>query len=199
MEVDPQKKPTHQAHPQDPRPNNLDPNQFKMVNEPHKFFVVGKVIKVFYIANAGGPFPDRESVRGKDFTTVALGEIAHHSIRRFVIVKKWSDEWYCYGLPITTYGGRGTTKPGVNQSVHAIIHTGTTPPSRLQGEGKMNKDPLQMIEISPDEKLDSNSRLNLRKHHVIEYNWKVKEIGNISSRSLPKLMAYWRASRENTK
>ena len=63
----------------------------------------------------------------------------------------------------------------------------------------MNKDSLQMIESSPDEKLDPNSRLNLRKHHVIEYNWKVKEIGRISGRTLPKLIAYWKASRENTK
>lgn len=63
----------------------------------------------------------------------------------------------------------------------------------------MKKDALQMIEFSPDEKLDTYSRLNLRKHHVIEYNWKVKEIGRISDRSLPKLIAYWKASRENMK
>lgn len=63
----------------------------------------------------------------------------------------------------------------------------------------MSKDPLHMTESGPEEKLDPVSRLNLRRHRVIEYSWEVKEIGRISQLSLPKLMSYWNACKEYSK
>ena len=94
--------------------------------------------------------------------------------------------------PIATYGGLATTKEGVNQKAHTIVYSGDKPPQPLPGEEKMNKDPLRVELVIPEEKLDPRSRLNLGRAHVIDHNFKVQDIGMIDERSLPKLLAYRR-------
>ena len=56
----------------------------------------------------------------------------------------------------------------------------------------MSKDPLRIKLVSPAEKLDPASRLNLGRAHVIDHNFKIQDIGMIDERSLPKLSAYRR-------
>ena len=73
-----------------------------------------------------------------------------------------------------------------------MVYTGAHPPPKLQGEEKMNKEPLKVIPSRADEKLDSRSRLNLGKVYSIEWNTKVKEIGRLDGNSQVKLLAYWR-------
>ena len=97
--------------------------------------------------------------------------------------------------PITTYGGRATTKPGVDPSAHTIVYTGKTPPEKLPGEKNMNKEPLRIKPIRADEKLDSKSRINLAKVHAIQHNWKIREIGDVDKTSLQKLVQYHKAVR----
>lgn len=58
----------------------------------------------------------------------------------------------------------------------------------------MNKEPLRIILHSPDDKLDSRSRINLARAYPIEHNVKVKDIGHVEERSLPKLVAYFKAA-----
>ena len=94
--------------------------------------------------------------------------------------------------PISTYGGQATVKQGVNQKAHTIVYSSDEPPKPLPGEEGLNKDPLQIKLISPDEKLDPKSRLNLGRAHVIDHNFKVENIGMIDERSIPKLLAYRR-------
>lgn len=147
--------------------------------------------------------------------SVAYGEMAHHQFRRFVVVEEvpiqyFSYCWYVLSLthrsksrfdtshsPITTHGGRATTKPGVDQSVHTIVYSTEDPPEKLPGESKMLKDPLRIVLSSPDDKLDPRSRINLGRMHSIDHNVKVKKIGDVHPRSLPKLLAYRRAIRDN--
>ena len=92
--------------------------------------------------------------------------------------------------PITTYSGQATTKKGVNQSSHAIVYSDNTPPEKLPGETHMNKDPLHIIVDNPSHKLDPKSRINLSKMMSIDHNVKVKSIGVVNPRSLPKLKHY---------
>lgn len=98
--------------------------------------------------------------------------------------------------PITTYGGRATTKPGVVQSDHTIVYSTEHPPNKLVGEENMLKDPLRIELYSLDDKLDPRSRINLGREYSIDHNIKVKKIGHIDERSLPKLKAYRRQVRD---
>lgn len=54
----------------------------------------------------------------------------------------------------------------------------------------MNKDPLRIIVDNPSNKLDPKSRINLSKMMSIDHNVKVKSIGHVDPRSLPKLRHY---------
>ncbi|MCJ1465142.1 hypothetical protein MMC07_003758 [Pseudocyphellaria aurata] len=178
------------------RSDRLNPKEFKQITHKRKrFFVVGKVFMMLYIENAGET-ADRASQGGTNFTTVAHGEVAHHQFRRFVVVKEMSEQNFCYCCPITTYGNRATTKPGVDQSSHTIVYSGRTAPEKLSGETNMNKDPLRISLCTPDDKLDPRSRINLGREYSIDHNVKVKYIGDVDERSLPKLIQYRKAVRD---
>ena len=56
----------------------------------------------------------------------------------------------------------------------------------------MTKSALRVELISPSEKLDEKSRMNLRKAYPIEWNVKVKEIGQLDSSSSRKMVEYWK-------
>lgn len=96
----------------------------------------------------------------------------------------------CFSSPITTYSGKATTKPGVNQNAHTIVYSDRTPPPRLPGETRMNKDPLRIMVDNPSNKLDPKSRINLSKAIPIDHNHRVKTIGVVEERSLAKLLVY---------
>ncbi|KAI4214757.1 MAG: hypothetical protein LQ351_002833 [Letrouitia transgressa] len=127
-----------------------------------------------------------------DFTQVKYGELAHTQIRRLVVVKNVPKEYFSFCLPITTYQGRGATKHGIDQRSHTIVFSGTYAPPKLPGEDKMNKVPLKVDLFSPSEKLDEKSRINLGKPYPIEWNVKVKEIGQLDKSSTQKMIAYWK-------
>ena len=167
---------------------------------------------MLYIENAG---PVENPISKFHFTTVAHGEVAYHQFRRFIVVKEMSDQLFCYCWwaylhycptpyadlsvsPITTYGGRATTKHGVDQSAHTIVYTGKTPPDKCEGEERMTKDPIRMVPVSPDEKLDPLSRINLGIVQPIQHNWKIKEIGNVHEKSLQKLLQYRKLVRDQS-
>ncbi|KAL8967851.1 MAG: hypothetical protein Q9183_002737, partial [Haloplaca sp. 2 TL-2023] len=88
------------------------------------------------------------------------------------------------GSPITTYGGRATSKKGVDGKVHTIVYTGSTPPFKLNNERAMTKDALRVIPSRPENVLDPLSRVNLEKPYPIEWNIKVKDIGRLDTQSL---------------
>ena len=93
--------------------------------------------------------------------------------------------------PISTYGGRGTLKPGLNPESHAIIYMSNTFPRREQEETKMTKEPIS-IDPAQGQKLHQMSRINFEKVYTVEHNVKVMNVGNTSSNSMPKLTQYWR-------
>lgn len=94
--------------------------------------------------------------------------------------------------PITTYSSRGAGKRGVDQRAHAIIYTGSHPPEKLATERDMNKSAIRVVPARADEKLDPKSRVNMGKIYTVEWNTKVKEIGQVEKDSLVKLLAYWK-------
>ncbi|KAL8920318.1 MAG: hypothetical protein Q9172_004550 [Xanthocarpia lactea] len=161
----------------------LDPAEFYVRIPPHEFFVEGKVFIKLHTEDAGSN-GDHSSF---GFSTVAYEELAYSQLRRFVVVKARPKEHYCLCV------GKGATKKSIDKNAHAIIYTGSSPPERLPGEQGMNKNPLRVIPVRADEKLDTRSRINLGKTYPVEWNTKVKEIGRLEKSSLVKMIAYWKS------
>lgn len=143
------------------------------------------------------------------FSVVSYGELAYSQLRRFVVIKAKPRENYCLcmyvydvsthkaaadrsGSPILTYSGKGAGKKGVDQKAHAIIYTGSQPPEKLSTEVGMNKSPIRVLPCRADEKLDPVSRVNMGKMFTVEWNTKVKDIGQVEKASLVKLLTYWK-------
>jgi hypothetical protein len=96
--------------------------------------------------------------------------------------------------PISTYGGQGTAKKGVDPSAHAIIYMSDTTPSRLPSETGMTKKPLRVDPAGADQKLDAMSRVSFARIHTVEHNVKVMEVGRISPSSMKDLVCYFRST-----
>lgn len=94
--------------------------------------------------------------------------------------------------PISTYGGRGTAKPGLDASSHSIIYMTGGRPTRLSSETGITKEPIQVDPAEKDQKLDKMSRVNFAKVYTVEHNIKVMNVGQVSQRSIMHLEAYWR-------
>ncbi|KAI4132796.1 MAG: hypothetical protein LQ338_000500 [Usnochroma carphineum] len=167
----------------------LDPNDFHVRTPPSDFFKEGKVFIKLHTEDAGATANDHSSF---GFSTVAYEELAYSQLRRFVVVKAKPQENYCLCVPITTYSGKGAGKKGVDQKAHTIIYTGSHPPAKLSTEKDMRKTAIQVIPSRQDEKLDPKSRVNLGKMYTVEWNTKVKGIGQVEKNSLVKLLGYWR-------
>jgi len=89
---------------------------------------------------------------------------------------------------IMSYGGQGTTKPGVHAHEHAVVYT-TDTPEYLSNEMPLEKAPIKIRPYTSQHKLDRASRLNYAKLYTIEYNVKVWFIGEVDRGSTWKLMS----------
>ncbi|KAJ8071907.1 hypothetical protein OCU04_002214 [Sclerotinia nivalis] len=136
-------------------------------------FKFGRVFKVLWSEPSG-------NASGGTFWSVRQkhGEEIYAKVRRFVVIHHRSG--HCLCLPIMSYGGQATTKPGVHAKEHAIIHT--TPDARMvEGEdiNKMGYGPVRMIPDTTRDYLDAASRINYCKVYTVEYNVKVWFIGRV--------------------
>lgn len=61
----------------------------------------------------------------------------------------------------------------------------------------MTKEPIRIVPVSLDEKLDPLSRIDLGKVQAIQHNWEIREIGDVHEKSLPKLLRYRKAVRDS--
>ncbi|OQN96401.1 hypothetical protein B0A48_17653 [Cryoendolithus antarcticus] len=168
----------------------LDPSYKK---RPAKFFTEGRVFMTLWPETAGennshitSLLPDAGVYRG------AYGERFYTKVRRFVVIR--TSDKYCSVLPITTYNGRGVSKPGVIKSDHAIVYTGRTCPHPRPEEYPARREaPMrpESICVDPDDKstkLDSMSRLDFGKVDTIQHYVKAKSFGKVNERSLRPLL-----------
>jgi hypothetical protein len=131
-------------------------------------------------------------------------EPIYTSVRRMIVVRVGKGASWCLYVfhskvqlgdsnprrPISTYNGRATTKPGLNPDSHAAVHMTGTAVELAKGETGMTKQPLA-VDPFQSQKLDGRSRVNFDKVYTIEHNVKVKNIGKVSDKSMPKLTGYW--------
>lgn len=141
---------------------------------------------------------------------VKYNEHVFSQIRRFVVVQE--KRAFCYAWlvvvyvaivikltylsPIYTYGGRGTSKAGVDPDEHAIVYSLPQPPQHVPGETRLTKGPIRVIPASPEIKFSLASRINFAINHPIQHNVKVKDLGMVADEDMPKLIGYWRLVRD---
>ncbi|KAH7348833.1 hypothetical protein BKA65DRAFT_477215 [Rhexocercosporidium sp. MPI-PUGE-AT-0058] len=128
---------------------------------------------------------------GTNGTNITTWGGSFKKIRRFVIVRNF--EGHCLCLPILTYGGRGTLKPGVHSEDHAVVYSDReTGPILLPGE-TLSKSPLRMEPNDDSQKLDTTSRVNYAKVYTVEHNVKVFFIGALTRNAQAQLGADYNA------
>lgn len=97
--------------------------------------------------------------------------------------------------PISTYKGRATTKSGCNPKEHAIVYFSGSRPKYVDGEqgNGMDKDAIEIVPAPRgDSSMDPASRLRFGKTYPIEWNVKVKDIGQVHPRHMSRLIRYWK-------
>jgi hypothetical protein len=159
-----------------------------------KFFAVGRVFLVLWSepANRLGTVTSEEP----GIVLNHLGERVFSKVRRFVVVREGNGS--CTALPISTYGGRGVAKAGVNKAEHVIIYTGNTPPqpqkseSPRRGEKGMGLAPIRVDPESPEDQLDPMARLDLAAVHTVRHDIKAKPVGIVNSGSKADLLHNFR-------
>ncbi|KAL9115305.1 MAG: hypothetical protein Q9187_007317 [Circinaria calcarea] len=166
----------------------LDP-AFKIEKDHWNFYVPGRVFKTLWWE----PMGEHNLEQGYHGPSVVkYGEQAYAKVRRFIVIRAKPKEYYSNCIQISTHGGRGVARKGLNQEEHCIVYTSSKPPKKLEGETKMRKDPIHVRAISSSEKLDPLSRVNFSKVYPVEHNIKIKEIGLISGTDLKRLIGYWK-------
>lgn len=100
--------------------------------------------------------------------------------------------------PIYTYGDRATTKPGVFASEHAVVYSLPGKPTLIKGEDNQLKRPIPVKMASGVQALTQTSRIYLGIVHPIQYNIRVKEIGQVPASHLPTLIEDWASVAESS-
>jgi hypothetical protein len=153
-----------------------------------KFFVEGKVFAVIFSETAGSTATSyNSSISEARF----LGHLVHTQSRRFVVVRQKRE--FCFACPIFTYSKRATLKWGVRPEEHGIAYSDNQQPQLLKGEKGIKKSSLAVTMAPGEPDLHIASRIYYGIHHPIQYNVRVKDIGQVLPHHVPALIGNWKA------
>jgi len=155
------------------------------------FFQEGRLFAVLFTEPAGANATRGNVVTdyNSSLSLVMLGGYAHTQVRRFIVVR--DKKAFCYAVPIFSYQGQGTKKPGVSPQEHAIAYSYGTTPQPLPGEQPLSKAPICIVTNEGDRALSQASRIFFGIHHPIQYNVKVKDLGYVHPNEMPRFLGYW--------
>lgn len=116
----------------------------------------------------------------------------YSKIRRFIVIKYMQSHSIC--VPIHTYSGQATSKPGVNPADHAplVKYNEEVVYHELEDKMAINKMPLSLIVEDLTINFNPYSRVCFSKPHTFQHNIKVRKIGRIAPEHLPRLIRYYR-------
>jgi hypothetical protein len=127
---------------------------------------------------------------GGDFVKDRVGPPVVVKIRRFVVIRPKST--FCLCLPIHTYNGQATTKPGVVAQDHAAVVAENDQVQYLPQEAELAKTPIYIkVENTSTGPIDPASRINFAKIYTVEYNVKVRKVGRIVADSVWRMDQYF--------
>jgi hypothetical protein len=151
---------------------------YQVINNPRAFFKKGRVFMV--------PWPEP----GGDFVKEASGPQIILKIRRFVVIRPKAT--FCLCLPINTYEGQATTKPGVSAQDHAAVVPEGESPRYHANETELQKSAIHIkIENQSTGPVDHMARINFAKVYTVEYNVKVCNVGRIIPDSIWRMDEYF--------
>lgn len=152
--------------------------EYEIIEKPRTFFKKGRVFMVVW------PEPGGEAVKDQ------LGPPVFMKARRFVVIRPKAT--HCVCLPINTYQGQATTKPGVVAQDHAAVVMLGEEPKLHPEEKQLTKEPMFItLENKSTGPIDPMSRINFAKVYTVEYNVKVRNIGRIVSDSIWRMDQYF--------
>ncbi|CAN9174364.1 unnamed protein product [Alternaria alternata] len=153
-------------------------SDYKIINNPRSFFKKGVVFMV--------PWPEPSG----NFVKDQIGPPVLLKIKRFVVIKPKST--FCLCLSIHTYGGQGTTKPGVAAQDHAAVIPEHGQVHYLPQEVELVKKPLSLrVENSSTGPIHRAARINFAKIYTVEYNVKVRKVGRMVADSVWHMDQYF--------
>jgi hypothetical protein len=153
-----------------------------------KFFQEGKVFAVIFTEPAGSTATSYNNCLSE---ARFQDNLVFTQVRRFVVVRRKRE--FCFACPIFTYSGRATLKRGVRAAEHGIAYSEHQKPRLLSGETGIIKSSLAVSMAQGEPILDIASRIYYGIHHPIQYNVKVKDIGQVLPGHLPALISNWKA------
>ncbi|KAL4986564.1 hypothetical protein BDW68DRAFT_178686 [Aspergillus falconensis] len=151
----------------------------------HEYFSPGKAST----QRPRQPSSARYSVleRGPQFSG-RFGEPIYSTMRRMVVVRRFGQYSWCFA--VTTYGGRGVAKWGLDPSKHAVLYKYGTTPTVRANEPTMVKRPLPVVLATEEQPFDPMSRLNFGKIYTVEHNVMIMPIGRIAPEAMETFTRY---------
>jgi hypothetical protein len=164
---------------------------YKVIRNGKKFFTVGRVFAMLWTEPTG----DKTDSGSLFISTIVFGERVYSKIRRFVVIKEGTRDCQC--LPLSTFGGLGTKKPGLKQSDYAAVYEAGRDGYRRGRRAPTFPDEPGLkkalaIFLEAKEPIHQMSRINFRKVYTIEHNVKAKKIGRIVDDDLDRFKHYFR-------
>jgi hypothetical protein len=149
-----------------------------VINNPRGYYKKGKVFMVPW------PEPSGDLVKGQ------TGPPAMVKIRRFVVVRPKAT--FCLCLPIHTYSGQGTSKPGIAPQDHVAVVPEGGEVCYHENEAKLTKSPVYIkVEDTSTGPVSPMARLNFAKIFTVEYNVKIRPIGRLIPDSIWRMDQYF--------
>ncbi|KAF1951930.1 hypothetical protein CC80DRAFT_495806 [Byssothecium circinans] len=133
-----------------------------------------------FVANSVVPashIPKRLSEKeAKRFSTLTDGRPVFSKPMLWVVINTFARHWVC--LPINTYRGQGTTKPGLAPGDHGIAYDSRGEATLLPGEDHLD---AYAIVVNPRKQtmIDPASRIDFSKPSSIDKYQQMSEIGMI--------------------
>ncbi|CAO2655104.1 Nn.00g101680.m01.CDS01 [Neocucurbitaria sp. VM-36] len=156
-------------------------SEYMVIKSPRAFFKKGRVFMV--------PWPEP----GGAFVKDQSGPPVLVKIRRFVVIRAKAS--FCLCLPISTYQGQATTKPGVGVQDHAAVVLEGCEAQYHPNETELRKSPMFIkVENQTTGPIDPMSRINFAKVYTVEYNVKVRNVGRFISDSIWRMDEYFKES-----
>jgi len=163
---------------------NIEPSDssYRVRKKDYKsFFVVGKVFSTLWTEAFKGTNNDQNETF---VSHIVFDDMDFSNILQFVVVKVGLRSCTC--LPVTSYQGESGNRQGINLDEHGFIYSHKCPRS-VAGIG-ISKRPLKVNLVKRTVPLQDPSLVNYVRVYTVETNIKVKEIGQLVSKSTKTLL-----------
>lgn len=108
------------------------------------------------------------------------------SIIKYIICDKFD----CLSSHIITYSDKATIKAEVDQNAHTIVYIEIIFSTKFDEKTNMNKDLIRIIFDDFIDRFVATFKINLNKLVSIDHNQRIKPLGMVDPRDLPKLLHY---------